>query len=111
MSRASRRAACEKELATLEAKFSAQLVDALRKSAAGRWGLFGPGEALVYNPRTWVKEINALRDLGGEIEALRAKLGHGSFPLNQRYLHFSKRRGPNDPGDPKLAAEFLREIE
>jgi len=53
-----------------------------------------------------------LLQLGEEITRLRGELGYvGPSLLFEKFLTYRKRRGPNAPGEPRLAREFLDEIE
>jgi hypothetical protein len=51
-----------------------------------------------------------LLTLGDQIESLRAELIMEPFALRQRYLAYRAMRGPNTPGEPKLARAFLEEL-
>lgn len=118
MSRATRLAKDERLCLTLERNFRERLIDALKECAEHRvYGLFGQNDAAfaaAYGKipeRYRSKKAEGLAELGNEIDALRARLGSGRFPLYHRYLWYRSRRGPNDPGEPKLAAELLAELE
>jgi tetratricopeptide (TPR) repeat protein len=96
-----RRAKLERDLKSLEANFAEELLSALRICAAGHWGLLGR------NGERW-DDGRSLVGLGDEISALRKELGYTEgFGLYERFVAYRRRRGPNDPGEPKLAQAFL----
>ena len=108
MSRSSRQSKSECRLAQLETEFVEKLVTALRECAAGRWGVFGQNDR-VFSVRSSGPELVAL---GEKIRELRAELGRLEvFEPYQRFLHYRAMRGPNIPGEPKLATLLLQEIE
>jgi len=93
----------------LEAEYRSRLVGALRKCAAGRWGLFGHNEHL--SPRATAPDVvEDLFDVGRTIDAMRARAGMEPFPLHAR---FGASRGPapaNAVGEPKQAQAWLAEL-
>jgi|SRR5580704_1334350 hypothetical protein len=98
------RAKIQRDLEHAETRFEEELVSALRACAAGHWGVFGR------NGEGW-DEGGALIALGDEISELRKQLGHTEgFELYDRFAAYRRRRGSNDPGEPKLAQAFLAEI-
>jgi len=53
----------------------------------------------------------ALLELVASIDELRARLGYTEpNVLCSRYLKYRRKRGANDLGEPKLAAQLLAEI-
>jgi hypothetical protein len=119
MSRASRRAKSEGELEHLEARFRERLVAALHACRDGRSGLFGQGDpgaqrALdrVAASRTIPADVAALLALGDEIDALRSSLGFpGGNTLYARLRSYRRLRIESAPGEPRLAQQFLAELE
>ena len=105
MSRASRRAKAEGELEHLEARFRERLIVALHACREGRSGLFG-------QTRTIPADVAALLALGDEIDELRSSLG---FPdgnaLLARLKADRRLRAESAPGEPRLAQQFLDELE
>ena len=101
----------ERHLRLLEANFEKTLREKLEKAAAGHWGMFGgylntPGIGPRANDDFY--EIN---DLGREINDLRKKLGMtDEFEVYRLYKEYCKRHGPNDPGEPRRASEFLSKL-
>jgi hypothetical protein len=80
------------------------LVSALRACATGHWGVFGR------NGEQW-DEGRALITLGEEISELRKRLGYAQpYDLYERFVAYRRRRGSNDPGEPKLAQALLDEL-
>jgi hypothetical protein len=119
MSRASRRAKAEGELEHLEARFRERLVAALHACRDGRSGLFGQSDPAaqraldrVAASRTIPADVAALLTLGDEIDALRTSLG---FPdgntLYARLKSYRRLRPESAPGEPRLAQQFLAELE
>jgi hypothetical protein len=94
----------ERDLESAQTHFAEQLVTALRRCAAGHWGLFGQ------NGERW-DEGQVLAAQGCEISELRKRLGYTEgFELFDRFMAYRRRNGPNDPGEPKLAQKFLAEL-
>ena len=59
-----------------------------------------------------MKTADALIRDGDEIEELRRKLGFTeAFHPYKRFVEFRKMRGSNVRGEPKLAVQFLTELE
>ena len=49
--------------------------------------------------------------MGESIRELRRQLGMSeAFPSHERFLHYRNLRGPNVPGEPKLAEALLKEL-
>ena len=109
MSRASRRAKAEGELEHLEARFRERLIAALRACRAGQWGLFGQNAL----DRTVVPaDVAALLALGDEIDELRSSLGYpDGHALLARLKFYRRLRTASAPGEPRLAQQFLDELE
>lgn len=83
----------------------------LRQCANGRYGLFGQNDHLDPEHRYWNwPEAQSVVEMAEEIQALLSGFGDSST-LAERLLHFRSLRGGNVPGEPKLAKEFLSEIE
>ena len=54
---------------------------------------------------------DTLTRLGESIRGLRSQLGMvEEFQPYDRFLHYRSLRGPNVPGEPKLAEAFFREL-
>ena len=93
----------------LEADYTAALIEALRATAAGRWGLFDHKPDRV--ARAAVAPVIAnLTDLGEAIDDARDQLGMEPFALHQEFL---AARGPVSPqavGEPKQAQSWLARL-
>ena len=118
MSRATRRQKTEQRLRLLEAQFTETLIAALKDCASGRRGIFGQNDKSIACEPPSLGEILKSKDAefllaqGEEIVRLRRDLGvEEEFPLLPRYLFYRQLRSSNTPGEPKLALEFLTEIE
>jgi len=96
--------------AELEEQYAAALIDALRRTAAGSWGLFDhkPDRAAR---AAWAPTVTDLCDRGREIDQMRDDLGLTPFALHEE---FEASRGPvssNAPGEPKQARAWLDRLE
>ncbi len=105
----------QRRLEEIESEFGSLLFSCLNDCARGRWGLFGQNGNLDpdLHPegRFWNwDEATRLKQLAQEISYLRVELG-GQNILCDKYLGLCSLRGSNVLGEPKLAAEFLAEIE
>lgn len=101
----------DERLSQLETEFEPLLLSCLRQCANGRYGLFGQNDHLDPEHRYWGwPEAQQVVEMAEEIQALRSGSGDSST-LAERLLHFRSLRGGNVPGEPKLAKEFLKEIE
>lgn len=93
----------------LEADYTAALIEALRATAAGRWGLFDHKPDRV--ARAAVAPVIAnLTELGDAINDARDQLGMEPFALHQEFL---AARGPVSPqavGEPKQAQAWLARL-
>lgn len=101
----------------LESEFRNRLVTALRACADGKWGLFGQRLRFDSLP-DWIREVCQSKDaegllaLGEELDAVRQKLGIAErFDLYQKFLSLRAISGPNAPGEPRIAQEWLLELE
>src|SRR5258706_524701 len=101
----------ERELALLEAEFRDALITELRRCASGTWGLFGQNDHVwSANERHREPKPEALLRLGEQIADLRLTLGLVEpFALHHRLLKLRGRKGPNVPGEAKLARQWLDE--
>ena len=106
MSRATRLAKREADLASLEHTFRECLVVALSDAIGGAWGLFGQNDTIHCSVAA-----EELLSLGSEIGEARTELGLGPFELLERFKWYRALRGSNDLGEPKLAVRLLAEIE
>ncbi|WP_428631524.1 hypothetical protein [Sphingopyxis sp.] len=106
MSRADRLERIDTRRVELEAEYEEVLLDALRRVAAGSWGLFGHTKDRAMRAK-WDPVVTDLCGRGEEIDQLRASLGLEPFPLHEE---FEASRGPvstNAPGEPKQAKAWL----
>jgi len=90
----------------LEADYAAALVAALRKTAAGSWGLFGHRKDRQAEAK-FAPVIAELTETGEAIDAMRAQLGIEPFALHRDFL---ASRGPvasSAAGEPKQAQAWL----
>ena len=99
----------EQRLDALEEEFRELLLACLEDCSRGRWGLFGQN---VYpEPPKYLEwpEADQLKALSREIQTIRSEFGE-SNPLCERFDYYCQLRGPNVPGEPRLAGAFLKEL-
>ena len=90
----------------LEAAYLAELTDALRVAAGGKWGLFDHrGDRATRAAIAPVLE--RLGEIGDEIDAARAQLGLSPFELQQEFLASRGKPSPQAVGEPKQAQAWL----
>jgi hypothetical protein len=94
--------------------FQTKLVEELRSCATGKWGMFAQNEEVIAR-EGWTGAATSmgkdLLALAEKIEVLRNELGYTEpFALATRYIEYRAMRGPNTPGEPKLAKLFLEEL-
>jgi hypothetical protein len=110
MSRADRLERLDTRRLELEAEYEAVLLDALRRVAAGSWGLFGHNKDRAARAK-WEPVVTDLCDRGDEIDRMRDQLGLQPFALHEE---FEASRGPvstNAPGEPKQAKAWLQRLD
>ncbi|WP_238339588.1 hypothetical protein [Novosphingobium ginsenosidimutans] len=92
----------------METEYRSKLVVALRKCAAGVWGLFGQNERLG----DWEKseDLLELPETASAINALRKRLGDQPFPLHMEFEAARGKGACNDFGEPKLAELWLEKL-
>lgn len=86
------------------------LVSCLQECADGRWGLVGQNEAT--DSRGWLSwpEADRLKSLAAELKTANEAAGSQN-ELWDQFLNFCSLRGPQVPGEPKLAAALLASID
>jgi hypothetical protein len=101
----------EMRLIEIESEFRPLLLSCLRECAQGRWGLFGQNDYADPEGRYWGwPEAKRLKYLAQEIKSIRQEFGQTNGSC-ERFLQLCSLRGSNVPGEPKLAAEFLSNID
>ncbi len=99
------------QLSSKEAQFNVLLRTCLAECADGRYGLFGQNAYADPDDRYWAwPEAKRLRGLAVEIRDARSLTGELN-PMAEKLLELCRLRGPNVPGEPKLAAQFLSELQ
>jgi len=100
----------EAKLTEMEAEFHLLLLSCLQECSRGRYGLFGQNDLADPEGRYWGwPEADRLKELAHEIRSIRAEFGETNDEC-ERFLELRSLRGPNVPGEPKLAAGFLAEL-
>ena len=100
----------DQKLADLESGFGSLLLSCLAQCGNGRWGLFAQNDSADAAKYLHWEDAQNLKDIARQIHVLRAEFGQPN-PLVERFLHYCSLRGPNVPGEPKLAKTFLDEIQ
>lgn len=100
----------DQRLADLESDFRPLLVSCLTECGNGRWGLFGQNDGADAAKYLHWENARTLREIALQIHVLRAEFGQPN-PLVERFLRYCALRGPNVPGEPKLARTLLDEIQ
>ena len=109
MAKADRLERLDNRRAELEADYLATLVNALQRSAAGSWGLFGHNKDRASLAK-WAGPVEELCDLGQAIDKMRYDLGLEPFALHHE---FEASRGPvasTAPGEPRQAKAWLARL-
>lgn len=106
MAKADRLERLDERRRELEAEYHDALVAALRKTAAGHWGLFGhrpdrQTQALI------LPTIDALKALAEDIDDSRMRLNLEPFALHAEFLAARGPASPSAMGEPKQAKAWL----
>jgi hypothetical protein len=96
------------DVSTLVAVFSEQLMACLEECSQGRIGLFGDSSHL--NPEEQWPEAAQLRELAFALQSILAQQEERSA-LCDEFLDLCTIHGENDPGEPRLARNFMRRID
>ncbi|WEK42719.1 MAG: hypothetical protein P0Y64_15275 [Candidatus Sphingomonas colombiensis] len=109
MAKADRLAQLDVRRSELEAEYTAALVDALRVTAAGKWGLFDHNRDRTARAAV-APTIENLNEIGQAIDGARAKLAMPPFELQQQFLASRGPVGPEAVGEPKQARAWLERL-
>lgn len=93
----------------LTSAFRDQLLACLEECAQGRRGLFSEVQIAGGDEPAW-PEASQLRELAAALQAILAQAEEPA-PLVEEFLDLCSIHGESDPGEPRLAREFLRRIE
>src|ERR1700676_3884088 len=100
----------EARLSEIDEEFLTLLRSCLRECAQGRYGLFGQNDHVDPDGRYWAwPDAKRVKNLAQEIKTLRHGFGQPN-EVCERFIQLCSQRGPNVPGEPKLAAAFLAEL-
>lgn len=97
------------QVENLIAIFRDQLLACLEECAHGRRGLFADYEHLGGEEAGW-PEASRLRELAAALQAILAQDGENNA-LCDEFLDLCSIHGEYDPGEPRLAREFLKRID
>ena len=96
------------QISPLREVFRNQLLACLEECAQGRRGLFAE-HAHLGEEHAW-PEAARLRELAAALQTILAQ-NEERDPLADEYLDLCTIHGEYDPGEPRLAREFLRRID
>jgi hypothetical protein len=96
------------QIELLTGAFRDQLLACLEECAHGRRGLFAEHEHLG-EERAW-PEAGRLRELAAALQAILAQ-DEERDALVDEFLDLCSIHGENDPGEPRLAREFMKRID
>lgn len=96
------------QFGSLTTAFGDQLLACLEECARGRRGLFVEYEHFG-DERAW-PEASRLRELAAALQTVLAQ-SEDRDPLCDEFLELCSMHGEYDPGEPRLAREFLKRIE
>ncbi|HWU96669.1 MAG TPA: hypothetical protein VN029_13810 [Sphingomonas sp.] len=89
-----------------ETEYAVDLIDALRVTASGKWGLFDhQGDRRTRAAMAPV--IDKLSEIGDAIDKARSQLGLQPFELQQQFLASRGKPSPQAVGEPKQAQAWL----
>jgi hypothetical protein len=94
----------------LEMEYRQALVAALRRAAAGQWGLFEHNQDKRLRAH-WAPTVDGLSEMGDAIDQMRDQLAMEPFALHREFL---ASRGPvasSAVGEPKQARKWLDRLE
>lgn len=106
MARADRLERLDAQREEAEADYRDALIEALRVTAGGRWGLFGHQNDRAAKART-APVIASLEEQASDIDAMRETLGLEPFALHREFM---SARGPvssDAAGEPRQARAWL----
>ena len=110
MAKADRLARLDDRRAEIETEYRALLVAALRRTAAGQWGLFGHNKDRAHAAK-FAPVVLELTELGEAADHVREQLSMPPFAL---HADFVASRGPvpaHAVGEPKQAQAWLARLE
>ncbi|MFD1786714.1 hypothetical protein ACFSC3_03915 [Sphingomonas floccifaciens] len=93
----------------LEGEYRDALVEALRRTAAGQWGLFAH-QRDKHQQAAIAPVLATLTELADEIDTIRERFGMERFALHSEFLAARGPVGPNAVGEPKQAALWLQKL-
>ena len=98
-------------LESLTAAFRDQLLACLEECAQGRRGLFSEAGHLGDEELAW-PEADRLRELAAALQAIQNQAAQAETrdALVDEFLELCSIHGEHDPGEPRLARDFLRRI-
>jgi hypothetical protein len=109
MARADRLERLDARRLELEAEYQAALVEALRVTASGVWGLFDHnGDRRAR--KVVAPVIDNLNEIGQAIDQMREQLALPPFELQQQFIASRGPVGPEAVGEPKQAQAWLDKL-
>jgi len=109
VAKADRLARLDKRRSELEEDYTAALIEALRVTASGTWGLFDHnGDRFARTAAA--PAVENLTELGETIDRMRDQLFMDPFDLHQQFLASRGPVGPEAVGEPKQAQAWLERL-
>jgi ribosome-binding protein aMBF1 (putative translation factor) len=109
MAKADRLARLDLRRSELEAEYTAVLIEALRTTAAGKWGLFDH-KADRQARAAIAPTLDNLNEIGQAIDRAREQLGMAPFELQQEFLASRGAVNSHAVGEPRQAQAWLDRI-
>jgi hypothetical protein len=106
MAKADRLARLDDRRMDLEAEYTAALIEALRATASGRWGLFDHNADRAAR-KAIAPVIENLTEIGEAIDRAREQLDMPPFELQQQFLASRGPVAPQAVGEPRQAQAWL----
>jgi hypothetical protein len=97
------------QMGALNAAFGEMLMPCLEECARGRRGLFGAGAAESEGKSGEWAEAERVREFAVRIQQVLAQAGERSALVDE-FLDLCTIHGEHDPGEARLAREFLKRI-
>ncbi|WP_294337183.1 hypothetical protein [uncultured Sphingomonas sp.] len=109
MAKADRLERLDERRVELEGEYRDMLIAALRRTAAGQWGLFAH-QRDRHQQKAIAPILAELEETAADIDAIRARFGMEPFALHPEFLAARGPVGPDAVGEPKQAAVWLQKL-
>jgi hypothetical protein len=110
MAKADRLERMEIRRVELEEEYRLALIDALKATAAGQWGLFDHGQDKNLRARV-APVVDNLTEIGEAIDHMRETLSMPPFDLHREFLAARGKVSSHAVGEPKQAQAWLERLD